>query len=93
MDDGALRALRDRRKSLFSAGITSAQGDFSAQDAVSLCDSAGVEFARGLVNFTAEVGGGADAGVATQICSARADPTPGGWAGGAGLERRPRCAS
>jgi hypothetical protein len=55
MDDGAVRALRDRRKSLFSAGITDASGDFQSQDAVALCDAAGVEFARGLVNFTVEV--------------------------------------
>jgi hypothetical protein len=55
MDAGAVCALRDRRKSLFSAGITEVSGDFQSQDAVSLCSAAGVEFARGLVNFTVEV--------------------------------------
>ncbi len=55
MDTGAVRAVRDKHKSLFSAGILKVVGDFSAQDAVSLCDAAGVEFARGLVNFSSEV--------------------------------------
>jgi hypothetical protein len=54
MDTGAVRAVRDKHKSLFSAGILKVVGDFSAQDAVSLCDAAGVEFARGLVNFSSE---------------------------------------
>lgn len=54
MDDGAVRAVKDRKKSLFAAGITSVEGDFAAQDAVVLCDSQGQEFARGLVNFSSE---------------------------------------
>jgi len=51
LDDGAVKAVRDRKKSLFTAGIFKTEGDFGAQDAVSLCDSDGAEFARGLVNY------------------------------------------
>lgn len=51
LDDGAVKAVRDRKKSLFTAGIFKTEGDFGAQDAVSLCDSNGAEFARGLVNY------------------------------------------
>jgi glutamate 5-kinase len=51
LDPGALRAVRDRRKSLFSAGVVAAAGDFDAQDAISLCGPDGIEFARGLANY------------------------------------------
>lgn len=54
MDSGAVRAVKDKHKSLFSAGITRVVGTFQAQDAVSLCDDSGAEFGRGLVNFTHE---------------------------------------
>ena len=52
LDAGAERAVRDRKKSLFSAGVRSASGDFHAQDAVRLCDTEGREFARGLINYS-----------------------------------------
>ena len=51
LDAGAVRAIRDRAKSLFSAGIMKVVGDFAAQDAVSLCDEDGAEFGRGLCNY------------------------------------------
>lgn len=51
LDDGAVRAVRDHHKSLFPVGVIKVVGDFSAQDAVSLCDATGNEFARGLSNF------------------------------------------
>ena len=51
LDAGAVRAIRDRAKSLFSAGIVKVVGDFAAQDAVSLCDEDGAEFGRGLCNY------------------------------------------
>ncbi|PNW70105.1 hypothetical protein CHLRE_17g705850v5 [Chlamydomonas reinhardtii] len=54
LDAGAVRAVRDKHKSLFAAGITKVTGDFHAQDCVSLCDSSGVELGRGLVNFSTE---------------------------------------
>ena len=52
LDDGAVAAVRDQKKSLFAAGILKITGDFAAQDAVVLCDSNGYEFARGLCNYT-----------------------------------------
>ena len=51
---GAVKALRDHRKSLFPAGIIKTDGDFGPQDAVTLCDANGMEFARGLVNYSKE---------------------------------------
>ena len=53
MDAGAVRAVEARGKSLFSAGLVGVTGDFSAQDAVQLCDAAGREFGRGLCNYSA----------------------------------------
>ena len=54
MDEGAVRAVKQRAKSLFSAGIVRAVGVFNAQDAVQLCDEAGVPFAQGLCNYASE---------------------------------------
>eukprot|EP00877_Chromochloris_zofingiensis_P014323 jgi/Chrzof1/9144/Cz03g37160.t1 len=51
MDAGAVRAVCIKHTSLFSAGVVKVIGDFCAQDAVSLCDEAGLEFGRGLCNF------------------------------------------
>jgi glutamate 5-kinase len=53
LDDGAVRAVRDRHRSLLPAGVTSVAGDFEAGDPVELADSAGTVVARGLVNFSA----------------------------------------
>ena len=53
MDAGAVRAVEARGKSLFSAGLVGVTGDFSAQDAVQLCDAAGRELGRGLCNYSA----------------------------------------
>ncbi|KAL4443699.1 hypothetical protein ABPG75_011436 [Micractinium tetrahymenae] len=54
LDEGARRAVQDRKKSLFSAGIVHTTGDFEAQDAVRLCTSQGEEFARALINYSHE---------------------------------------
>ncbi|QNP75964.1 glutamate 5-kinase [Streptomyces roseirectus] len=54
LDDGAVKAVVERRKSLLPAGIASVEGDFSAGDPVELRDSAGRAVARGLVNFDAK---------------------------------------
>ncbi|MFB9164810.1 glutamate 5-kinase [Arthrobacter psychrochitiniphilus] len=51
LDDGAVRAVGERHKSLLPAGITAVTGDFDPGDAVEICDSAGKVFARGLVNY------------------------------------------
>ncbi|WP_026555077.1 glutamate 5-kinase [Arthrobacter sp. 35W] len=52
LDDGAVKAVRHRHKSLLPAGITGVSGTFEAGDAVELTDSHGVVIARGLVNYS-----------------------------------------
>ncbi|MFD5335811.1 glutamate 5-kinase [Streptomyces hawaiiensis] len=54
LDDGAVQAVVDRRKSLLPAGIAAVEGDFVAGDPVELRDGAGHAVARGLVNFDAK---------------------------------------
>ena len=54
LDDGAVRAVRDRGASLLPAGVRSVRGDFEAGDAVDLLDPAGRVLARGLVGYAAE---------------------------------------
>eukprot|EP00879_Flechtneria_rotunda_P011759 GHRR01012282.1.p1 GENE.GHRR01012282.1~~GHRR01012282.1.p1 ORF type:complete len:380 (+),score=137.77 GHRR01012282.1:639-1778(+) len=51
LDDGATHAVKDKHNSLFPVGVIKVVGQFEAQDAVSLCDASGHEFARGLINF------------------------------------------
>ena len=51
LDEGAVHALCEAGKSLLPAGIKQVSGEFSAGETVSLCDSAGRELARGLVNY------------------------------------------
>jgi glutamate 5-kinase len=53
LDDGAVRAVVERRTSLLAAGVTGADGDFVAGDPVQLLDQNGHAVARGLVNFDA----------------------------------------
>lgn len=50
VDDGAVRAIR-KHKSLFAAGVVQVTGQFGPQEAVRICDSTGIEIARGLSNF------------------------------------------
>lgn len=52
LDEGAVNAVRQLGRSLLAAGIIQVEGDFESQDAVRLCDRAGQEIARGLVNYT-----------------------------------------
>ena len=51
VDDGARRALVSNGSSLLPAGITRVEGAFERGDLVSLMDSSGNVFARGLVNY------------------------------------------
>ena len=53
LDDGAVRAVRERHASLLAAGLTGVDGQFSAGDPVDLLDESGRVVARGLVNFDA----------------------------------------
>ncbi|MFC5217036.1 glutamate 5-kinase [Streptomyces coerulescens] len=54
LDDGAVRAVVERRMSLLPAGIAAVEGEFSAGDPVELRDGSGRAVARGLVNFDAK---------------------------------------
>jgi glutamate 5-kinase len=51
LDEGAVAAVVDRRKSLLPAGIIRVEGRFSDGDPVDLCDPAGRAVARGVVNY------------------------------------------
>lgn len=53
LDDGAVRALVERRTSLLPAGITRVEGTFTAGDPVDLVAGDGRRVARGLVNYDA----------------------------------------
>ena len=53
LDEGAVRALTQRRASLLPAGISAVEGTFSAGDPVDLVSPSGVVIARGLVNYDA----------------------------------------
>ena len=54
VDDGARRAIEHQGRSLLAIGIVSVEGTFRKGDVVSLNDSRGEEFARGLSNYAAE---------------------------------------
>ncbi|MGV9426542.1 glutamate 5-kinase [Streptomyces sp. NPDC003656] len=54
LDDGAVRAVVEGRKSLLPAGIAAVEGEFGAGDPVELRDTAGRAVARGIVNFDAK---------------------------------------
>ena len=51
LDAGAVRVLKNSGRSLLAVGIKSVSGQFARGDVVSCLDEAGVEIARGLVNF------------------------------------------
>ena len=53
-DAGAVRAIRERGKSLLPSGIVSVDGDFREGDAVALVDSRGHRFAQGLSSYPAD---------------------------------------
>lgn len=52
LDNGAIAAICFAGKSLLAAGIAKVEGEFQASDAVGLCDIAGREVARGIVNYS-----------------------------------------
>ncbi len=51
LDDGAVAAVVDRRRSLLPAGVTAVRGGFSGGDVVNLCDLRGTVRARGVVAY------------------------------------------
>ncbi len=52
VDDGARRALVERRSSLLPAGVVDVTGTFEAEDAVEICDGSGKVFAKGLARMS-----------------------------------------
>ncbi|WP_420792136.1 glutamate 5-kinase [Arthrobacter agilis] len=52
LDDGAVRAVGERRRSLLPAGVTGVSGAFEAGDPVQLVAGDGSVVARGLVNYS-----------------------------------------
>ncbi len=53
LDAGAVKALREQRKSLLPIGVYEVRGDFERGEAVGCCGPDGTEIARGLVNYSA----------------------------------------
>lgn len=53
LDDGAVRAVAERRRSLLPAGVLEVSGAFEPGDPVQLVDRRGAVVARGLVNYSA----------------------------------------
>jgi len=53
VDDGAIKALIEKNKSLLPAGIVKVVGEFNRGDVVAIADANGVTIAKGLTNYTA----------------------------------------
>lgn len=54
VNDGARKALVENQASLLPVGIVSVQGDFAAQQVVSIQDERGIEIGRGLTHYSSE---------------------------------------
>ncbi len=54
LDDGAVRVLRDKGKSLLPVGVRSVSGHFTRGEMVVCRDASGREVARGLVNYSSD---------------------------------------
>jgi len=54
IDEGAVRVLRDKGKSLLPVGVKSVEGHFTKGDLVLCLNLQGVEVARGLVNYSSD---------------------------------------
>jgi glutamate 5-kinase len=52
VDDGARQAIEKHGKSLLPIGVTIVEGSFGKGDVVAICDKDGIEFARGLTNYS-----------------------------------------
>jgi glutamate 5-kinase len=52
VDEGAVQKVRDDGKSLLPVGVTEVIGDFQRGDVIAVRNTAGVEFARGLANYS-----------------------------------------
>jgi len=54
LDAGAQQAVDQQGRSLLAIGVRRVEGNFQKGDVVSLCHDEGVEFARGLTNYSSE---------------------------------------
>ncbi len=54
VDAGASKALLQDGRSLLPSGIVRVEGEFPCGQVVAVCDEAGVEIARGLVNYSSQ---------------------------------------
>ena len=54
MDEGAVRAVCERGRSLLPIGVVGVEGRFGVGDAVGCATKAGEEIARGLISYSAE---------------------------------------
>ncbi|NLU42756.1 MAG: glutamate 5-kinase [Firmicutes bacterium] len=54
VDDGARAAVLNKGKSLLPSGIAAVQGQFDHGDLVAICGLDGLEFARGLANYSSD---------------------------------------
>jgi glutamate 5-kinase len=54
LDDGAFAAIKKKGKSLLPSGILKVTGNFDKGDCISLKNSSGKEFARGLSNYSSK---------------------------------------
>ncbi len=52
VNDGARRAVTERKASLLAVGVREVRGRFERGDVVSILDEGGREFARGIVNYS-----------------------------------------
>ncbi len=52
VDAGAREAVQSKGRSLLPIGVVQVEGTFGKGDVVALCDAEGVEFARGLTNYS-----------------------------------------
>ena len=54
IDDGAVKALKENKKSLLAIGITNVEGSFDLGDAVEIVDTNGTIIGKGIVNYTSD---------------------------------------
>ncbi|MEX0799731.1 MAG: glutamate 5-kinase [Dehalococcoidia bacterium] len=54
VDEGAIKALREQRRSLLPAGVRDTKGGFARGDAVAITDGNGQRIACGIANYSAE---------------------------------------
>jgi glutamate 5-kinase len=53
LDAGAVKVIKQDGKSLLPIGVIAVTGDFERGEVVACCNEAGLEIARGLVNYSA----------------------------------------